>query len=136
MQPNIITLDVDTDNDGGATAAETFTYSRFEEFQNRSTYISSDHSLAVRNQLGLYRTMPKQSGNFRGVAKSAIKFTQDYQVAGVDATTTNVAPGIIDIGFSIPVGITPEQDLALRMRAVALLLQDTILAPLVGQLMV
>lgn len=136
MQPNIITLAVDDDNDGGTTAANEIILSRFEEYQNRSVYIAGDHTLASRNMLGLYRTMPKQSGNFRGVAKSAIKFTQDYQVAGVDATTTNIAPGLIDIGFSLPVGMTPTQTLALRMRAVALLLRDDICQPLTDQLMV
>jgi len=136
MQDNSITLAVDVDNDGGTTAAVTLVFNRYEEYQNRSVYIATDHTLASRNQLGLYRTFPKVSGNFNGVAKSAIKLTQDYSVPGADATTTRVAPGLVDIGFSFPVGLTPAQTLELRMRAVALLLDDTVMIPLTDQLMV
>lgn len=136
MQPNSITLSVDTDNDGGTTAAVDAIFTRFEEFQNRAEYIHEDHTLALRDKLGLYRTPPKQSGNFKGTAKTAVKFTRDYSVAGVDATTTMIAPGIIDIGFSLPIGMTPAQTLELRMRAVAMLLDDTVMVPLTNQQMV
>jgi hypothetical protein len=136
MLDNVITLSVDLDNDGGTTAAVDSIFSRFDEYQNRSEYIHEDHTLALRDKLGFYRTLPKQSGNFKGTAKSAIKFTRDQAVAGVDSTTTIVAPGIVDIGFSFPIGMTAAQMLELRMRAVALLLDDNIMVPLTGQLMV
>jgi hypothetical protein len=136
MQSNTITLSVDVDNDGGSTAAVDKVFTRFDEYQNRSEYISGDHSLAARDKLSLYRTLPKTAGNFKGVAKSAVKFTQDYSVEGVDSTTTNVAPGIVDINFSFPVGMTPAQTLEMRMRAVALLLDDDVMAPLCDTLMV
>jgi len=136
MQPNTITLAVNHDNDDGTTAAVSHVLTRYDEYQNRTEYIDEDHTLSLRNKVGLYRTFPKTSGNFKGVAKSAIKFTQDYSVDGVDSTTSIVAPGIIDIGFSFPVGMTPAQTLELRMRAVALLSDEATMAPLTDQLSV
>lgn len=136
MQPNTITLAVNADNDDGTTPAVSHVYSRYDEYQNRSEYIDADHTLGSRDKLGLYRTFPKPTGNFKGVAKSAVKFTKDYSVEGQDSTTSIVAPGIIDIGFSFPVGLTAAETLELRMRAVAMLMDDTIMVPLTDQLAV
>jgi hypothetical protein len=136
MQPNTITLDVNHDNDDGTTAEVSHVLTRYDEYQNRTEYIDEDHTLALRNKVGFYRTFPKVSGNYKGTAKSAVKFTQDVAVEGVDSTTTVTAPGIIDIGFSFPIGMTPAQTLELRMRAVAMLLDDAIMAPLCDQLIV
>jgi len=136
MQPNTIALDVNDDNDDGTTPVVTATYSRYDEYQNRAEYIAEDHTLALRNKLGIYRTFPKPSGNFLGVAKSAIKFTQDYSLAGADATTTITAPGIIEVSFSLPVGMTPAQTLELRMRVAAMIVTDAVMAPLNDQLAV
>lgn len=136
MQPNDITLDVNDDNDDGTTPAVEVDYSRYSEFANRTVYISEHHTVAARDLLGLYRTEPKQSGNFNGVAKSAFKFTKDFAVDGVDSTTSLVAPGIVEVGFSFPVGLTPAQTLELRMRAAALIVDDTVMVPLCDQLMV
>lgn len=136
MQPNVIVLPVDVDNDGGTTPAVDLTFTRFDEFQNRSEYISEAHTIAARDKVGFYRTLPKASGNFRGVAKVAIKFTKDFEVNGVDASTVNVAPGIFEVSGSLPVGLTPAQTLELRMRAVALLLDDDVCGPLFDQLMI
>lgn len=134
--PNEITLSVDTDNDGGTTPKVDSVYSHYDSYGNRSEYIHEDHTVALRDKLGFYRTPPKAAGNFRGTAKTAVKFTRDFSVEGVDATTRNIAPGIIDIGFSFPVGMTSAECLELRMRAVALLLDDTIMVPLTIQQMV
>lgn len=136
MQANTITLDVDTDNDGGTTAIVVESFTRYDEFQNRSVYINTGHTLASKDTLSLYRTLPKQNGNFKGVAKSAIKFSKDHSVPGVDSTTTNVASGLVEVSFSLPIGMTPAQTLELRMRAVALLLDDTVMVALNDQLMV
>lgn len=137
MQPNEITLSVDTDNDPG-TAADVMVYSRYDDsYANRSVYIEKDnHSVSMRKTLSLYRTAPKESGNFRGVAKSAIKLTTDRVVPGVDSSTSLVAPQIIDIGFANPVGLTPALTLEMRMMAVALLTNDEIMAALADQLMI
>lgn len=136
MQPNEIVLDVNDDNDDGTTPTVEVTMTRFDEYQNRSEYISDTHTISVRDKLGLYRTQPKQSGNFRGTAKSAVKFTTDHSVAGVDAATTIIAPAIVEVGFSFPVGMTAAQCLVMRMKAVALLQDDTVMVPLTDQLMV
>lgn len=136
MQPNTITLSVDTDNDGGTTAAVDAIFSRYHEYDNRSEYIASDHSLAARNMLGLYRTQPKPNGNFKGMARSAVKNTKDFEVAGVDAVTTIVAPAIANTDFNFPVGMTPEQTLEMRMLHIAALIDDLIMVPLTDQLMV
>lgn len=136
MQPEIISLDVNVDNDDGTTAEVTINFTRFDKVNNRSDYIADNHTLAARNTLNLYRTTPTKSGNFLGTARTAVKFTQDFPVSGVDATTTLVVPGIVDVGFSFPVGLTPAQTLELRMRAVALLLKDTVMVPLTDQQLV
>lgn len=134
MQPNSITLSVDEENDGVGPVNHVFT--RFEEYLNRSVYIGSDHTLSTKNTLGLYRTFPKPSGNFKGVAKTAFKFSQDVGVMGSDGTSTINAPIIIDVGFSIPVGATHAQILIARQRALALLDLDAIMTPLNEQCMV
>ena len=136
MQPNDITLAVNDDNDDGTTALVNETFSRFAEFQNRSEYIHSDHTLAVRNKFGLYRTLPKASGNFPGTSKTMVKFTQDFTVPGVDTTTSLIVPGLVTFETSFPVGLTPAQTKALRMRCAAMIIRDDIMIALTDQLMV
>lgn len=123
MQPNEITLAVDELNDGNTVST---TLKRQDEFQNRSIYIvDGSHTLDVRDMLGLYRTYPKPNGNFKGVAKSTAKFTMDITVDGVDGVSQLISPAILDIGFSLPLGITAAQVKVLRQRAIALLDDDT-----------
>lgn len=136
MQSNTITLSVNHDNDDGTTATIPYTFSRYEEFQNRSQYIESNHTLALRNMLGLYRTPPKVSGNFRGTAKSSVKFTKDFSVPGVDASSEIIVPGICEVSFSLPVGVTAAESKEIRMAMVALLQDDTVMVSLTDQLMV
>lgn len=136
MLSETITLAVDVDNDGGTTAAVVEVFSRFDEYQNRSEYISADHSVAVKDKLGFYRTFPKANGNFRGTSKCAVKFTKDHSVAGVDSSTSLIRPAIAEVSFSLPVGMTPAQTLELRMRLVAALSDDDIMVPLMDQLMI
>lgn len=132
MQPNEITLAVDLENTGTTTNV---VFTRFEEYQNRAVYIGPGHSLLSRNTLSLYRTLPKASGNFRGTAKSAVKFSKDITVAAVDGTTV-VAPLIIEVSISAPVGTTPAQTLENRQSALALLDRDDIMGSLNDFLMV
>lgn len=132
MQPNELTLAVDLENTG-TTTNEVF--SRFEEYLNRATYVGEGHSLLARNTLSLYRTLPKVSGNFRGTAKTAVKFSRDVTVPGVDGTSVT-APQIIEISFSNPVGVTPAQTLEHRQRGVALLDRDDVMADLNDLLMI
>lgn len=134
MQPNEVTLSVDEENDGVGPVDHVFT--RFEEFQNRAVYIGASHSISAKDTLSLYRTQPKSSGNFKGVAKTAVKFSKDLVVDGVDGVSQLTAPLIVDISFSIPVGATHAEILIARQRALALLDLDAVMTPLNEQLMI
>lgn len=132
MQTNEITLAVDTANTGSTTDK---VYTRFEENLNRSKYIAEGHTLASRDTLDLYRTAPKTSGNFRGVAKTSVKITTDITVSGVDGTDL-VAPVIVECSFAVPVGTSPTITLEKRQQLVALLDRDDIMAGLNDLLMI
>lgn len=133
MQADQISISVDAANDGNPA---TVTYDRYEEFQNRSVYIGSTHVPEARDILALYRTFPTKSGNFKGVSKSAVKFTEDIEVAGVDASTTLTSPLIIEVSFSVPVGATSADVVKARQKALAILDDDALMNALNIQLMV
>lgn len=133
MQANTLTLSVDAANDGNPANE---VYTRYEEYQNRSSYIGADHLPDTRNTLAIYRTFPTKSGNFKGTAKSSVKFTQDVEVAGVDSSTTLTAPIILDLSFSVPVGATTADLKHVRQRLLALLDTDSFMDSLNIQLMV
>lgn len=132
-QPNVITLEVDEAND--ATLVD-HVFTRYDSFQNRSLYIKDDHTTGSRKTMGFYRTPAKQNGNFRGTDKSSFKFTEDIAVAGVDGTTTIVAPVIVEVSFSFPMGVTAADVLIARQRALALLDRDDVMTPLNSQLLI
>lgn len=134
MQQDIITLAVDELNDGGA--AVDHIYNRAEEYQNRSVYVHNLHDLIARDVFNMYRTFPKPNGNFRGVAKSALKFTKDYGVLGVDGVSTLTSPLIVEVSFSVPVGISAAERMIARQKVIATLDQDGIMEKLMGQLLV
>lgn len=133
MQANTITLSVDAANTG--TPANQV-YSRYEEYPNRSSYIGDDHLPEVRNTMGIYRTFPTRTGNFKGASKSAVKFTQDVVVPGVDSTTEITSPIIVEVSFSVPVGAASADLKELRQRVIAALDQDALMDSLSIQLMV
>lgn len=133
MQPNEITLAVDVLNNG-TTVNEV--YSRFDVNQNRATYIGGSHAAENRDSFTMYRSFPTKSGNFKGVQKTSVKFTKDHEVPGVDGVATLTAPVIVEINFSVPVGVTAAQLKTVRQRALALLDTDSIMEPLNTQLMV
>lgn len=131
MQSNTITLPVDLANTGSTTDA---VFTRVEEYLNRSVYKSATHSLLMRDLMAFYRSVPKKSGNFNGVAKSAVKFTVDKEVEGVDSSTTVIAPLIGEISFSVPLGTTAAEAMELRQRMIAALDNDTIMVKLMEEL--
>lgn len=133
MQPDQLTLSVDATNVG--TPADQV-YTRYEEYQNRATYIGASHTPDSRDQLGLYRTFPTKTGNFKGVGKTAVKFTEDVSVDGVDASTSISAPIILEVSFSVPVGASAASILEMRQRALAALDDDTLMDALNIQLMI
>lgn len=124
MLDNQITLAVDPLNTGTTVSK---VYRRFDTFQNRSIFIGDGHSSAARNNLSFYRSFPSRVGNFRGVAKTSVKFTEDVTVSGVDSTATLTAPVIVEVNFSFPVGVTTAHVKEMRQRVIALLDQDSIM---------
>lgn len=133
MQPNTLTLNVDYLNNAITTAEG---YDRYEEYQNRSVYVGSTHSPDSRDTVSLYRSFPTKNGNFKGVQKSSIKLSKDHTVNGVDGVATLTSPVIIEVNFSVPVGVSPADVLKCRQRIIALLDDDTICDALNNQLMV
>lgn len=123
MQPDEITLSVDLLNTGILTDID---YRRVEEYLNRSSYISEEHEPGKRDTLAFYRTPYKSTSTFKGTRKTSVKFTVDEDVLAPDGTTTS-APAIIEVNFSIPVGVTAAQILVYRQRLIALLDSDTIM---------
>lgn len=132
MQPNTITLDVDVLNNG-TTEEQIFT--RFEEQQNRATYIGEGHLPGSRNTLALYRSFPTKNGNFRGTGKSSVKLTKDISVLGVDGNSI-IVPMICELNFSVPVGAVAADVVEFRQVALAVLDDDSVMTPLNMQLMV
>lgn len=133
MQVDQLVISVDAENNGNPADV---TYDRYIENENRSVYITSAHVPEARDTLGLYRTFPTKSGNFKGVSKSALKFTRDIEVSGVDSSTVLTSPMIADISFSIPVGALAIDILELRQRMIAALDNDSFMDSLNIQLMV
>jgi len=131
MQADQLVLSVDAANDGNPANQ---TYKRYQEFENRSVYISSAHLPESRDMIGLYRTFPTKSGNFKGVSKSAIKLTEDVEVAGVDSSTTLTSPIIFEMSFSVPVGATAAQIVGVIQRGLPMLDNDTLITSIVQQL--
>lgn len=133
MQENIITLPVDVANNATIVNQP---YNRYEEQQNRTTYIGAGHLPEERDMMTIYRTLPTKNGNFKGVAKSAVKFTQDVSVPGVDSNTQLTAPLIFDLSVSMPVGCSAAILKEMRQRAIALLDDDDLMDSISIQLMV
>lgn len=131
MLSDAITLSVDAANNS-SPANQVFGLS--DRFQNRSVYKGPAHTLISRDTLGFYRGTITKSGNFNGVAKSSCKFTKDIEVPGVDQSTTVMAPMILEISFSLPVGTTAAEAMEMRQRAIALLDSDTHMITLTEQL--
>ena len=133
MLANTITLAVDELNNDNDVEID---FERAYEYTNRTVYTSENHSLDAKDQLTFYRTLPKVSGNFKGTAKSAFKFSQDFSVTGVDGLASLTSPIILEVGFSVPVGVSVADQLVARQRAIALLDDDTIMVALMNQLLV
>jgi hypothetical protein len=124
MLENTLTFSVDLLNTGSTTDV---TFTRVDEFPNRSVYKSPEDSYVLRDTLGFYRTIPKRSGNSLGVKKGAFKLTQDVVVPGVDTTTELTAVELLDLSFNSPVGSTAATRKIMRQRAIALLDDDALM---------
>lgn len=116
MLANTITLAVDVAGNGTLVNQ---VYTRDDEFPNRALYVGVDNTASLRNTITTYRTKPKKSGNFPGVTKAEVKFTQDAVVPGVDLSTSFAGANIVDASTSFTVGITPALAMELRQRLIA-----------------
>lgn len=133
MQDQVLTLAVDELNNATPTD---HVFDRYDYFQNRSIYQGENHSSVARDTLTLYRTPEKPSGNFKGVRKSAFKFSTDKAVTGADGLATLTSPIIAEVSFSVPVGVTAADMMIARQRCIALLDDDDVMDDLMDKLMI
>lgn len=124
-----IQLNVDAKADG-TTIPVAFT--RFDgSIPNRSIYIQRDeHTLAHHRKLTFYRALPKKAGTSKGTAKCRFKFSSEHSIAGVDGTAVLTLPAIVEVAFSLPVGLSPEDTLFMVQQAVALMSSRSVIDPL------
>lgn len=128
MQANTITLSVDVDRTA-TPVDEVFT--RFDYQGNWSEYRAANHAVDARNMFRMYRTLPKISGNYKGSAKSALKFTFDQEVETVDGGVTD-APIILELSASVPVGTTAANLIHALERMAAALKNTTVIDGLIA----
>lgn len=97
MQPNEIGVTYDP-----GTGSTTKTYGRFEPHPGFTIYTEKDsHTLVQRDELRLYRTQAKKTGNFLGMAKTAAKLTIDVP-GQTDAEGNSItAPIIVEVSASV-----------------------------------
>lgn len=133
MQANQLSVQTDPLNNGTIVPEP---YDRYEEYQNRSVYIGASHTPDTRDTISLYRSFPTKSGNFKGVSKSSVKLTKDHLVLGVDGVSNLTSPVIVEVNFSVPLGVTAANLLEIRQRVIALLDDDSMMDALSIQLMV
>lgn len=125
MLPDQITLAVDV-LDNNTLVNKVF--DRIEDPVGRSIYygVTDQHTAVSRNILGFYRTLPKRSGNDLGTMKSSLKFTRDRAVLNAVGQTV-VKPELIEVNFSVPVGATVANTLALREHVAALIINAVLM---------
>jgi len=131
MLDTTITLSVDTTNDD---TPENHVFTRYDEYQNRTVYTGPNNALDSRELMTVYRTAPKPAGNFKGVAKSTVKFSRDVEIEGKDSTTNVGAVELGEVSFSIPVGTSAADAMILRQRLIAALDDDTLMVKLMENL--
>jgi hypothetical protein len=129
-QDNTITLSVDPLNDGNP---EDRVFTRWYPDTNRTIYNGPSHTLAVPEQMTLYRTLPKVTGNFLGTAKSACKFTFTVEVEDAEGNTTT-KPLIFDVSVSAPVGTPAAKLTEGSMHVAAMCANNAVFGDLIGLL--
>lgn len=129
------TISVSYDALGDAQSVEK-TYTRYDEYQNRTVYVGENHSPIDKDTLTFYRSFPKQVGNYKGVAKTSFKISKDVEVPGVDGLATFSSPVIIEVTFSVPLGVTDAEALRLRHLASSILSSDSLMVSVTKQLQI
>lgn len=120
MQPNTIAYTYDHDNDGGTTPAVSVTLNRHREALDSTVYATSSDSSLQIDQGKFYRTDAKRSGNFYGTDKVAFKRSKGKSVPTVDGGTT-IAPIIVEVSASLPVGTSDADRLGALMELIGFL---------------
>lgn len=129
-QPQVITLSVD------ATDTDTFAnedYGQFTQYENRTIYVGANHSAESKDEMVLYRTLPKPAGNFKGTAKSAVKITRTTSATGVDGLAALSPTAIVESSFSFPVGMPSAERVAMLQAMGAALLDRTFIDTLTNK---
>lgn len=122
-----ITLSVDVANNDVLVAQE---FTHFQNFGSRSAWQGANHTFTQRDELALYRTMPRPSDEFKGTRKTAFKFTVDVQVDHPDGVSKVTSPIILEVSASVPLGAEDAEPGLLkeiRQRAIALLDDDALM---------
>lgn len=96
----------------------TRTYNPDRTLPDAVTYTGPAHTITLKDKFEMKRVYPKPSGTFLGVAKPNAKQTKTVTV---NAVTGAVADAIINIGGSIPVGMSSADVDALLSDAAAFL---------------
>lgn len=115
MLDNTITLAYDAEGDGSPVDV---TIRRFREYTDRSVYAFPDADNGDHN-VTFYSTLPKQSGNFKGVGRVRQKLTVPVTVDGVDGNPVDSAI-IMEWSASIPKGCTEAVIVAAVQKGISL----------------
>lgn len=126
MLENNYTLSIDVANNSTLVDVD---YTRYDQYNNRSVYVSENHVPGAEEKLTFYRTFPTSVGNFKGVRKTAFKFAWTCEVPGNDGTTVQ-SSNIAEVSFSLPVGVSSADAMKIRQAVITLLDNDTIMVPL------
>lgn len=89
-----------------AAEAEEVVFTRKRYVADKSEYHADDHSEESQHKVEFYRTPAKASGNYRGSQKAKVKYTKDVTVPNRDGSGNIVAPIVVTLGFSYPLGTT------------------------------
>lgn len=122
-----ITLSVDAANDGNPVNY-VYTSNSGVGGTDKTVFIHSAHTLAARRELAFLRRLPTRAGNFKGMAKSTVKFTRAVTVPGVDGVDID-SFAIMEINFTFPVGSSTAFQKEVRQEGVALMDADAIIEP-------
>lgn len=131
-QPDSITLPVDELNNGTTV---NHVYTNYDRSSVRSVYIGANHTSLARNMMTLFRSPAKPVGNFPGVEKISVKLTRDITVNGNDGVTPVKIPDIVEVSFSMPVGMT-DADKVLRRQTVIAAVDHAFMEGLTVQLVI
>jgi hypothetical protein len=115
MQANTIAYTYNHDDDAGTTPVVSVLLTRHQEEVDKTTYITAAHADTVmQDTFAFYRTPAKRSGDSFGVERTATKRTKTHVVVNAAGLSVKV-PVVLDLGVSVPVGLTAAEKKAIVM---------------------